>query len=64
MSKIILTCESGESPWAARNGKMPFPVPGSDNKRRRLDERDKLIHTPMGDISDVTHPIPPPNTPS
>ena len=38
--------------------KDPCPIPGSD-KKRRLDERDKLIYAPMGDIGDVTHPIPP-----
>jgi len=32
----------------------PCPVPGSE-KKRRLDERDKLIYAPMGDIGDVTY---------
>jgi len=32
----------------------PCPMPGSE-KKRRLDERDKLIYAPMGDIGDVTY---------
>ena len=31
-----------------------YTIVGSE-KKRRLDERDKLIYAPMGDIGDVTY---------